>query len=142
LTGAAARTRRIPPAVVWGVVVGLVQVASPLAFWWLDAVTVYALGLVLIAGIYIGFAVADGRPKVIVAESTVASVFVVVAAVAVTGSEWLIVAGLFGHGLKDLWQHRNQFVANMRWWPPFCAVVDWIAAAGVALAIIAGVDLQ
>jgi hypothetical protein len=128
--------------VVWGVVVGLVQVASPLAFWWLDAVTVYALGLVLIAGIYIGFAVADGRPRVIVAESTVASVFVVVAAVAVTGSEWLIVAGLFGHGLKDLWQHRNQFVANMRWWPPFCAVVDWIAAAGVALAIIAGVDLQ
>lgn len=64
MTGAAARTRRIPPAVVWGVVVGLVQVASPLAFWWLDAVTVYALGLVLIAGIYIGFAVADGRPNV------------------------------------------------------------------------------
>jgi len=142
LTGAAARTRRIPPAVVWGVVVGLVQVASPLAFWWLDAVTVYALGLVLIAGIYIGFAVADGRPRVIAVESTVASVFVVVAAVAVTGSEWLIVAGLIGHGLKDLWQHRNRFVANMRWWPPFCAVVDFVAAAGVALAIIAGLDLQ
>lgn len=142
MTGAAARTRRIPPAVVWGVVVGLVQVASPLAFWWLDAVTVYALGLVLIAGIYIGFAVADGRPRVIAVESTVASVFVVVAAVAVTGSEWLIVAGLIGHGLKDLWQHRNRFVANMRWWPPFCAVVDFVAAAGVALAIIAGLDLQ
>ena len=142
MTGAAARTRRIPPAVVWGVVVGLVQVASPLAFWWLDAVTVYALGLVLIAGIYIGFAVADGRPRVIAVESAVASVFVVVAAVAVTGSEWLIVAGLIGHGLKDLWQHRNRFVANMRWWPPFCAVVDFVAAAGVALAIIAGLDLQ
>ena len=120
----------------------MVQVASPLAFWWLDAVTVYALGLVLIAGIYIGFAVADGRPRVIAVESTVASVFVVVAAVAVTGSEWLIVAGLIGHGLKDLWQHRNRFVANMRWWPPFCAVVDFVAAAGVALAIIAGLDLQ
>ena len=127
---------------VWGVVVGLVQVASPLAFWWLDAVTVYALGLVLIAGIYIGFAVADGRPNVIVVESTFASVFVVVAAVAVTGSEWLIVAGLFGHGLKDLWQHRTKFVSTTRWWPPFCAVVDFIAGAGVALAIIAGVDLR
>jgi hypothetical protein len=46
--------------VVWGVVVGLLQVASPLAFWWLDAVTVYAFGLVLIGAIYIGFAVADG----------------------------------------------------------------------------------
>jgi hypothetical protein len=97
---------------------------------------------VLIASVYIGFAVADGRPKVIVAESTVASVFVVVAAVAVTGSVWLIVVGLVGHGLKDLWQHRRQFVANTRWWPPFCVVVDWIAAAFIAVAILTGVDLQ
>jgi hypothetical protein len=96
--------------VVRGVVVGLVQVASPLAFWWLDAV--------------------------------VASVFVVVAAIAVTGSVWWIVGGLVGHGLKDLWQHRTQFVGTTRWWPPFCAVVDFVAAAGVAVAIIAGIDLQ
>ena len=54
----------------------------------------------LIASVYIGFAVADGRPKVIVAESVVASVFVVVAAVAVTGSVWLIVIGLVGHDSK------------------------------------------
>jgi hypothetical protein len=140
--GGAARTRRIPAPVLWGVVIGVVTAASPLAFWWLDPSTVYALALVLIASVYIGFAVADGRPKVIVAESAVASVFVVVAAVAVTGSVWLIVAGLFGHGLKDLWQHRRQFVANTRWWPPFCVVVDWIAAALIAVATIAGVDLQ
>jgi hypothetical protein len=123
-------------------VVGVVTAAAPLAFWWLDAATVYALGLALIAGVYIGFAVADGRPKVIFAESAVASVFVVVAAVAVTGSAWLIVAGYAGHGMKDLWQHRRQFVAGTRWWPPFCAVVDWIAAALIAVAILAGVDLQ
>ena len=105
------------------------QAASPLAFWWLDAATVYALGLALIASIYIGFAVADGRPTVIAVESSVAAVFVIVAAAAVTGSPWLLVLGLAGHGLKDLWQHRRQFVANTRWWPPFCLVVDWIAAA-------------
>jgi hypothetical protein len=128
--------------VIWGAVVGVVQAASPLAFWWLDPATVYAFGLVLIAAIYIGFAVADGRPKVIVAESTVASVFVVAAAVAVTGSVWLIVTGLFGHGLKDLWQHRREFVANTRWWPPFCLVVDWIAAAIIAVAIITGAELH
>jgi hypothetical protein len=33
-----------------------------------------------------------------------------------------------GHGLKDLWQHRTHFVANTRWWPPFCMVVDWVVA--------------
>jgi len=140
LTGASIQGRRIPAPVIWGVVVGVLQAASPLAFWWLDASTVYALGLALIAAIYIGFAVADGRPKVIAAEIGVASVFVVIAAVAITVSVWLIVVGLVGHGLKDLWQHRRQFVATTRWWPPFCAVVDFVAAAIIAIAIIAGVD--
>jgi hypothetical protein len=144
LTGASVPggSSRLPALVTWGVVVGVVTAASPLAFWWLDASTVYALGLALIAAIYIGFAVADGRSRVIVAESIVASVFVVIAAVAVTASLWLIVVGLVGHGLKDLWQHRSQVVANTRWWPPFCVVVDWVAAAIVAVALIAGVDLQ
>jgi hypothetical protein len=70
---------------VWGVIFGGLQAASPLAFWWLDTSTVYALGLVLIASIYIGFAVADGRPAIIAVESTVAGVFVIVAAAAITG---------------------------------------------------------
>ena len=120
---------RLREPVLWGVVVGLLQAASPLAFWWLDRATVYALGLALIAAVYIGFAVADGRASVIVVESSVAAVFVVLAAVGVTGSAWLLVVGYIGHGLKDLWQHRSHYVANTRWWPPFCLVVDWVLAA-------------
>jgi hypothetical protein len=50
------------------------------------------------------------------------------------------VAGLVRHSAKDLWQHRTGFVNNTRWWPPFCATVDWVAAAIVAIAITAGVD--
>jgi hypothetical protein len=129
-------------AFVWGVVFGALQAASPLMFWWLDAKTVYALGLALIASIYIGFAVADGRWLVIAFESNVAAIFVIVAAAAVTGSPWLLVLGLAGHGLKDLWQHRSQFVANTRWWPPFCLVVDWVAAALITVEIVAGVDFS
>ncbi len=126
----------------WGVVFGGLQAASPLAFWWLDAGTVYALGLALIASVYIGFAVADGRWVVIALESNVAAIFVIVAAAGVTGSPWLLVLGLAGHGLKDLWQHRSQFVANTRWWPPFCLVVDWVAASIIAVEILAGVDFH
>jgi hypothetical protein len=86
-----------------GIVVGVIQAGSPLAFWWLDAATVYALGLALIASIYIGFAVADGRPMVIAVESTVAAIFVIVAAAAITASPcMLVLVGLAGHGLKDL----------------------------------------
>ena len=128
--------------VVWGLVVGVAQAASPLAFWWLDTATVYALGIVVIASVYIGFAVADGRPKVLAVESGVATMFVVVAAAAVTGSPWLLVAGLLGHGAKDLWQHRTHFVANTRWWPPFCLVVDLAAAAIIAVEILAGVHFH
>jgi hypothetical protein len=43
----------------------VLQAATPLAFWWLSSATVYALGIAAIAAIYVGFAVADGRPKVI-----------------------------------------------------------------------------
>jgi hypothetical protein len=124
--------------VAWGVVVGVLQAASPFALWWLDAATVYAMSIAVIAAVYIGFAVADGRGKVIAVETTVAGIFVVIAAAAVTGSAWLLVLGLAGHGLKDWWQHRTHFVANTRWWPPFCAAVDVVVAAIIAIEIVTG----
>ena len=126
----------------WGLVWGVLQAASPLAFWWLETATVYAIGLALIASVYIGFAVADGRPLVVAAETGVAATFIVVAAAGVTGSPWLLVGGLVGHGLKDLWQHRSKFVANTRWWPPFCLAVDWAAAAIISVEIVAGVEFH
>jgi hypothetical protein len=128
--------------VLWGIVVGVVQAATPLLFWWLDTATVYALGVIVIASIYVGFAVGDGRPKVIAVESGIAMGFVMVAAAAITGSPWLLVAGLAGHGLKDLWQHRTHFVANTRWWPPFCMVVDWVVAAIIVVEISAGISFR
>ena len=127
---------------VWGVVFGVLQAASPLAFPWLDTAGVHALGLTFIAAVYVGFAVADGRRHVLVVETAVASVFVVAAAFAELGSAWLIVAGLAGHGGKDLWQHRTGFVAGTRWWPPFCATVDCVAAALIAVALLTGLPLS
>jgi hypothetical protein len=128
--------------VAWGLFIGIAQAATPLPLWWLDAATVYALGLAAIAFVYIGFAVADGRWIVVAVESGVATVFVVIAAAAITVTPWLLVIGLAGHGFKDLWQHRSHFVANTRWWPPFCLVVDWAVAAIIAVEIVAGVDFH
>ena len=140
--GARAQLSRMRVPVVWGVVLGVLQAASPIGFWWLPPATVYGLGLALIATIYIGFAVADGRPKVIAVETGVAAAFVVTAAVGVTGPAWLLVAGLAAHGVKDAWQHRTQFVATTRWWPPFCAAVDWAAALVILIAILAGAQFH
>jgi hypothetical protein len=136
----AAPSLRAP--VLWGVVVGMLQAASPYVFWWLEPATVYALGLILIAAVYIGFAVADGRRIVLVVECCVTTVFVLLGAAGVTGPVWLLVLGFVGHGLKDLWQHRTRFVAGTRWWPPFCMVVDWVVAAVLMLLILAGVTLR
>src|SRR5207248_9149201 len=78
---------RVP--VLWGLAFGAIQAASPLALWWLDQATVQALLLALIAAVYIGFAVADGRPKVIAVECSIAGAFVLLAVAGSTGSAWL-----------------------------------------------------
>ena len=129
-------------AITWGVVVGLLQAASPLAFWWLDPATVYALGLAVIAFVYIGFAVADGRVRIIVVECGVAMAFVAVAAAGITGSAWLLAFGLAAHGVKDAWQERVQYVSGTRWWPPFCAAVDWVVALIIGVEIVVGFRLR
>jgi len=134
------RSLRTP--VLWGLVFGAIQAASPLGFWWLPTATVQALLLSLIAAVYIGFAVADGRPRVVAVESAVAGIFVVLAAVSVTATAWLLVVGYAGHGLKDFWQERRHYVAHTRWWPPFCAAVDWLVAAVLLVEITIGINLH
>jgi hypothetical protein len=129
-------------AILSGIGVGFAQAATPLAFWWLDSAIVYALGLAVVAAIYIGFAVADGRVRVIAVESSVAFTFAVVSAAAITATPWLLVVGFVGHGLKDLWQHRTRFVANTRWWPPFCLAVDLVVAAVIVVEIAAGLHFR
>jgi hypothetical protein len=122
----------------WGLVFGAAQAASPLVVWWLDAATVQALLLAFIAAVYVGFAVADGRPHVIVVESAIAASFVLLAAVSITATAWLLVAGYAAHGLKDFWQERHHFVHNTRWWPPFCACIDLVVALVLVVEIAAG----
>ena len=128
--------------VLWGLALGAVQAASPLFLRWVEPATLQAIFLGLIAGVYIGFAVGDGRPRVIAVEAAIASVFVLIATVAVTATAWLLVLGYAGHGLKDYWQHRRHYVVNTRWWPPFCAAVDWLVALVLVVEIVAGVNLH
>jgi hypothetical protein len=135
-------TESLRTPILWGVAVGILQAVSPVGFWWLDSALVWAITLVIIASIYVGFAVADGRPIVIAAEVGVAAGFIILAAVAIGSSPWLVVIGLVGHGIKDLWQHRTHFVANTRWWPPFCLVVDLVAASVIAVLLVTGVDFN
>ena len=134
--------RSLRGPVLWGLVLGGMQAASPLALHWLEPATVHAISIALIASVYVGFAVADGRPRVIAVEVTVAGAFVLLAAAAPVATAWLLVLGYAGHGVKDAWQERTHFVAGTRWWPPFCATVDWLVAAILVVQIAAGVDFH
>ena len=138
----ALQSQRLAKPIFWGVAIGLIQAFSPLGLWWLEPTLVWSLALVGIASVYVGFAVADGRTRVIVVEVGVTSAFVILAAIAVVASPWLSVVALAAHGIKDLWQHRTRFVANTRWWPPFCLVVDFVAAAVIAVLLLSGVRLH
>ena len=110
-------------------------------FWWVKLSTVHALAISLIAAVYIGFAVADGRPMIIAVETCVAA-GVILAGIGVTQTAWIVVIAYFAHGAKDLWPHRTHFVVGTRWWPPFCAAVDWLVAAVLAVEIAAGVNFH
>lgn len=128
--------------IMWGLLVGAIQAASPLVLRWLEPATLHTLYIAFIAAVYIGFAVADGRPRVIAVESSVAAAFLILAAAGVTGSAWLLVAGYAAHGVKDLWRHRTRFVAGTRWWPPFCATIDFLVAVILAVGIVDGASLH
>jgi hypothetical protein len=101
--------------------------------------TVYALGLALIASVYIGFAVADGRRTILAVESIVA--------VCVPRGDWDLRTGLVPGGRpRGPWPQG--FLAGaasvclrdaLVWWPPFCAAVDWVAASLIAIEIVWGV---
>ena len=54
-----------------GIVVGVLQAATPLVFWLAGQRDGLRAGLAVIASVYVGFLVADGRPKVIAVESSV-----------------------------------------------------------------------
>ena len=131
-----------PVVILWGVGVGIFQAFSPIVLPWLDATDVWGVALAMIASVYVGFAVADGRRTVVAVEVLVTMAFVVCATIGMARFPWLIVAGLVAHGLKDLWQHRTQFVAGTRWWPPFCLVVDVVAAALTAALLWSGFELR
>lgn len=90
-----------------------------------------AITLVLIAGIYIGYAFKDGRPRSIVVELIGAAGFCAAAWLGLNGAPYFIVAALALHGLWDLAHHSLLDTEVPRWYIPFCAVVDWVMAVSL-----------
>jgi hypothetical protein len=88
--------------------------------------------LTLVAGIYVGFAIQDGRPGIIATEAGVALVFAACALLGLWVTAWAVPAAVALHGFWDLAHHRRVTTAMPRWYVPFCAIYDWVFAAGLA----------
>lgn len=107
-----------------------------------DAVPFYSTVLIVIALVYVLFAVMAGHGSTIIAESAIAVVFV---GLAVAGARWdqsraagfLVALGLVAHGAYDL--VHDALITNPTvpgWWPIFCGVVDvvlggWLGSRAV-----------
>lgn len=97
----------------------------------------YPVVLIVIASLYLLFAVMAGSKESLVAETMPALVFVALAAIGFRKTPWLVVAGLALHGVFDFFHHA--VIANPgvpAWWPGWCLAYDVVAAAYLAALIV------
>ncbi|MCX6951216.1 MAG: hypothetical protein NTV51_03390 [Verrucomicrobia bacterium] len=91
----------------------------------------YPTVLIVVASYYDLFGVIGGSTHALLLESGVAAVFLVLAWLGHRHSTWIVVAGLFAHGVFDFF--HGHVIANPGlpvWWPPFCLAYD-VTAAGL-----------
>ena len=96
--------------------------------------TIFAgAGLAAVGGVYLGFAVADGRTTAIVIQSISVLAFALVAYIGITeDSKALIGAGWIAHAIWDALHHEHHGPTEVKtWYPPFCATAD--LAVGIPL---------
>jgi hypothetical protein len=94
----------------------------------------YSTILIVVASYYALFAILGGSTRALVIESLVGSVFLVVAVLGFKGSLWLVVLGLVGHGVMDIFLHHH-LVTNPGmppWWPWFCMAIDLVMGSILA----------
>jgi len=93
----------------------------------------YTAMLIVIAFLYILFALKGKDTDALPIEAAISTVFVVVAYLGFRISPWLIVVALAAHGTFDFTHHfffQNRGVPG--WYPGFCMTYDVVAAAILA----------
>jgi hypothetical protein len=93
----------------------------------------YSTVLIVVASYYGLFAVMGGSMRALLIESAIMAAFVLAAVVGFKSSMWIVVGGLFAHGVFDLVHHHLVGNPGMPgWWPMFCLTYDCTAGAYLA----------
>ena len=93
----------------------------------------YPVAALVIAALYVLFAVMGQSTHALVVDGAVGAVFAVLSVVGFRRSLWIVVAVLAGHGVMDFM--HSAIVDNPgvpAWWPAFCGAYDVTAAAFLA----------
>ena len=94
------------------------------------AMDFYGILLAMIAGVYIGFAIYDGRRGQLLIEGGVALAFCALVLLGMWKWPILIAVGYFLHGVWDLLHHPFKLGARVKsWYPPACVIYDWLVGA-------------
>ncbi len=97
----------------------------------------YPVVLIVIATLYLLFAVMGKSTSSLLSEAIPALGFVVIAVMGFRKTPWLVVVGLALHGVFDFFHHA--VIANPGvpvWWPGWCLAYDVVAAAYLATLIL------
>lgn len=96
----------------------------------------YATVLAVVASYYGLFAVMGGSMQTLLVESFVIVAFGILSVLGFKFSQWILVVGLFAHGVFDFF--HGHVISNEGvplWWPKFCLSYDLTAAAYLACLI-------
>ena len=117
-------------ALVAGVIFGGVTLLVPSLLSRDTAFGLLAILLGMIASVYLGYALNDGRLRAFQAEYVGMVAFAALATVALARSSALLLAlGYLAHGLWDLVHHRRGLEVRMPWWyVPLCLGYDTVVA--------------
>jgi hypothetical protein len=89
----------------------------------------YPTVMIVIAALYVLFAIMAGSTAVLIAEGLVGTGFVVLACLGFKRNLWFVVAALAAHGLFDIFHpHAFHNPGVPAWYPEFCLAYDVAAA--------------
>ncbi len=89
----------------------------------------YPVVLIIVASVYVLFAVMGGSVQALIIELAIMSSFVLAAVIGMKRHLWLVAAGLAAHGIMDSFHvHLVNNPGVPEWWPGFCMAYDVVAA--------------
>ena len=117
-------------ALVAGAILGGITLIIPTLLSRDSAFGLLAILLGMIASVYLGYALGDGRLRAFQVEYVGMVAFAALATVALArDSAVLLALGYLGHGLWDLLHHRRGVDTRMPWWyVPLCLSYDAVVA--------------